>query len=215
MLGKCNKCPKWFENIKKEIDLGKPSDTMWYQWVRVEQAVKIKNGKRKGKTKRIIKKLKKICKEATMEEAIKSPEDQIPYFLRHVYVKRQQSYFFGDKRGNLTIHEVIVQIDFAENYPCKYHNEVQSTHWNQQQVTVFTVAIWTNNGVKNTWESHVIVTHELVHDKKAVAVLMSGTVKRMVWNAVSIRKAITVTDANSFCLEKSFRGKKVPHVRTT
>lgn len=58
MLGKCNKCPKWLEDIKKEIDLGEHTDTVWYQWEKVEQAIKMKNGRRKGKTRRIIKKLK-------------------------------------------------------------------------------------------------------------------------------------------------------------
>lgn len=90
MFGKCNKCPKWLEDIKKEIDLGEPTDTVWYQWEKVEQTIKMKNGRRKGKTRRIIKKLKLICKEDTVEESIKSLEDQIPSFLQHVCVKRQQ-----------------------------------------------------------------------------------------------------------------------------
>ena len=47
-------------------------------------------------------------------EAIQSFEDQMPYFLQHVYVKRQQSAFFDAKKANLTQSEALVQVDFAE-----------------------------------------------------------------------------------------------------
>ena len=73
----------------------------------------------------------------------------------------------------MTQSEALVQVDFAENYTCKYQDEVQSAHWHQQQITLFSVAVWTNNGSETTCKSHVIVTDELSHEKKSVAVMMS------------------------------------------
>ena len=65
-----------------------------------------------------------------------------------IVVKRQQARFFKKKIEHLTEEEAVVQVDFAENFSCKYQGEVQSAHWSQDQVTLFTVAIWTKSGDK-------------------------------------------------------------------
>lgn len=47
-------------------------------------------------------------------------------------------------------------------------------HWNQEQVTIFPVAIWTVNDDQSqkTYSSQVFTTDDKNHDKKAVAVFM-------------------------------------------
>ena len=108
-------------------------------------------------------------------------EVQLPSFLEHVFVRRQQSRFFKEKIEHLTEEEAVVQVDFAENYICKYQGEVQSAHWSQDQVTQFTVAIWTKSRDKNSCcESHVIVSDDLKHDKTSVAVFMCKVVNDLV-----------------------------------
>ena len=178
MLGKCNRCPKWLHQVRNMVDIETSSEVEWCQWERVEQMTTSK----KEKTKKRSKTMKKICKLGTVDEAIQSLEDQMPYFLQHVYVKRQQSAFFDGKKENLTQSEALVQVDFAENYTCKHQDEVQSAHWHQQQITLFTVAVWTNNGSETTCKSHVIVTDELSHEKKSVAVMMSHIIDQIVKN---------------------------------
>ena len=49
----------------------------------------------------------------------------MPFFLEHVYVKRKQSKFFEDEKASLKSNESIAQVDFAENYFCRYQDEVQ------------------------------------------------------------------------------------------
>ena len=94
-----------------------------------------------------------------------------------MFVKRQQARIFKEKIEHLTEEEAVVQVDFAENFSCKYQGEVQSAHWSQDQVTLFTVAIWTKSGDKNSCcESHVIVSDDLKHDKTSVAVFMCKVV---------------------------------------
>ena len=80
-----------------------------------------------------------------MEDAFRSLEDKLPFFLEHVFVKRQQGRYFEDQIEHLTKEEAVVQVDFAENCACKYQDEIQTAHWSQEQVTVFTVAIWTKS----------------------------------------------------------------------
>lgn len=62
----------------------------WYQWERVVLNMPQKKGK-PGKTK---KKIQKVLKEGTVEEAIDALSKKLPGFLDHVYVKRKQSRFF-------------------------------------------------------------------------------------------------------------------------
>ena len=98
-----------------------------------------------------------------------------------IVVKRQQARFFKKKIEHLTEEEAVVQVDFAENFSCKYQGEVQSAHWSQDQVTLFTVAIWTKSGDKNScFESHVIVSDDLKHDKTTVAVCVCKVVNDLV-----------------------------------
>lgn len=207
--------------------------------------------------------MKKVCKEGTIIDVFLSLRSKLPHFLEHVFVKRQQSAYFEERKGNLVEGETLVQVDFAENYSCKHQDEIQSAHWNQDQITLFTVAIWTKSKAEDlTCDSHVIVSDDLEHNKTAVTVFMStvldrfvkqrhpevttayifsdgpssqfknkyivsilptldkivhvqwnyfatshgkgavdgigGTLKRLVWNAVSSRKVPAVTDARSF-----------------
>lgn len=173
--GKCGKCPSWLQKIKDEADLDERAT--WYQWERVEQVVPA----RKGKSMKSVKKMQKVFKEGTVDDTLKDLEDQLPSFLEHVFVKRQHARFFQDKIEHLTEGEAVVQVDSAENYSCKYQGEIQTAHWNQDQVTLFTVAIWTKSKDKNSCcDSHVIVSDELKHDKKSVAVFMYKVINDLV-----------------------------------
>ena len=136
----------------------------------VEVAVKDKN----NEIKKTVKKMKKICK-GTLDDLLLLFESKIPSFLEHVFVKREQFKYFEEKLTNLDKDEAVIQVDFAENYTCKYQDEIQSAHWNQEQVTLFTVAIWTKNpsAPGNLCKTHVIVSDDVAHDKTSVSVFMS------------------------------------------
>ena len=97
-----------------------------------------KNGKTKA-----VKKMVRVSKEGTLEEALETPESKIPFFLEHVFIQRKQSSYFEERITQLKSNEAVVQVDFAENYTCQYQDEIQAAHWCQEQVMLFTVAIWT------------------------------------------------------------------------
>ena len=58
-----------------------------------------------------------------------------------------------------------MQIDFSENYTITYQDEVQSAHWNAQQVSLYTAVVW---AAKDT-VSYTVVSNYMHHDKYAVA----------------------------------------------
>ena len=60
--------------------------------------------------------------------------------------------------------ERFMQVDFSENYTCMYQDDIQSAHWKQDQVSLFTAAI-SFNGKQH---SKVIASDNLDHGKDAV-----------------------------------------------
>ena len=144
----------------------------WNQWERVEVTV---TGK-KNKPPKVVKKTKNVCKEGTINDVFISLRSKLPNFLEHVFVKRKQSSYFEERKSTLQLEEAIVQVNFPENYSCKHQDEIQSAHWNQQQITLFTVAVWTINEAKDIkCESHVIE-----HEKTSVVVFMSTVLETLV-----------------------------------
>lgn len=179
MLGKCNKCSNSLDTLIEETAL--EESAMWYEWERVEVVVPSASKKSSNATK-VVRKMKKIFKEGTIGDVVESLQNKIPSFLQHVFIKRQQSSYFQEKLTNLDKEEAVVQVDFAENYACRYQDEIQSAHWHQEQVTLFTVAVWTKGtgGEDNVCESHGMVSDEMAHDKKVVAVFMSRVIDNFV-----------------------------------
>ena len=59
-------------------------------------------------------------------------------------------------------------MDFAENYTCTAQDQIQSAHWNQNQVTLFTTVTW----VKGKVVSKVVVSDFMQHTKTAVIVFL-------------------------------------------
>ena len=262
MLGKCAKCCDMFRKLTKRENSDTSEDTVtWYEWERISVPSNPVKGKKKHPNK--LKKMKKIGKEGTINDALASLEGKLPYFLKHVFIKRKQSTYFKETLAHLGEEECVVQVDFAENYGCAYQDEIQTAHWSQNQVTLFTVAVWTKEeeASENVCESNVIISDDKDHDKKSVAAFMwrimnecviqkhpnvnkvkvfsdgpssqfknrfivnflhkimkivhiewnyfatshgkgvvdgiGGTVKRLVWNAVTTRKVAAVQDALS------------------
>ena len=135
MLSKCKNCPNCLADVKNDA----PLDDLikWNQWERVTHTIRTKQAKPK-----IVNKMEKVIKERTVEGALNCLQGQIPCFLEHVFIKRKQSTFFEDCAAQMKADEAVIQVDFTENYTRQYQDEIQAVHWSQEQVTLFTVAIW-------------------------------------------------------------------------
>ncbi|XP_048581390.1 uncharacterized protein LOC125561309 [Nematostella vectensis] len=165
MHGKCSQCPKFLDELEYD-----DTTVTWYEWERTTVSV-AKEGKDGSTT--TMKNMQKVCKEGTVSDVLASLDRKLPFFLQHVFIKRTQSEYFEGKLDDVGPDEAVIQVDFAENYSCKFQDEIQSAHWAQTNVTLFTVAIWTKpKDAERVCESHVIVSDELKHDKNAVAVFM-------------------------------------------
>lgn len=61
-------------------------------------------------------------------------------------------------KDNLPEHDIIIQMDFAENFTCRCLDEVQTVYWNQTSVTLNHVVIYYNDGNKLQHKSVVVVS---------------------------------------------------------
>ena len=69
-------------------------------------------------------------------------------FTEHVNRVRGQYSELRKLKENLAEHDVILQMDFAENFSCRSLDEVQTAFWNQSSVTVNPVVAYYRSDTK-------------------------------------------------------------------
>ena len=92
-------------------------------------------------------------------------------FLPHCHIKHLQAkqYELDKELASTQDSKIaVLQMDFAENYMCVAQDEIQSAHWNQSQVTLFTTVTW----LKGEVMSKVIVSDCMQHTKTTVMVFL-------------------------------------------
>ena len=111
--------------------------THWYEFRVVDHEYKNKSTGKIEKTK----KTEKVRMEDTVSNLCDRFEEQLTRKLcRHVFNIRHQYRQLRDKRLGLATNEMMLHIDFSENYGLKYHKEIQNCHFgaSNAQVTLHT-----------------------------------------------------------------------------
>ena len=147
----------------------------------------------------------------TVEEMVDEILSDLPKFLRHVFIKHKQSKSFESIKNSLKEDDThaLIQVDFSENYTAEYQDEVQSAHWHQTQITLFTVAVWT----KNNCDSSVIVSDTLVHDKNVVATFMSTIVNQVVEKFPQVKVIDIFSDGAASQFKNKYMFKYLCHLQ--
>jgi len=130
---------------------------------RVWQKVDIGNGKLK---------MQIVEKE---DERDKFKEDlikQLQLFEQHVQRVREQYQQVRKLKENLPEDEVMVQMDFAENYSCRSLNEPQPAYWNLTMVTLHPVVAYYKDNGELKHKSYVVVSDELTHSSSTVCAFL-------------------------------------------
>ena len=121
-------------------------------------------------------------------------------FLVHGHIKRLQSkqYELDKELASLQDSDIaVLQMDFAENYACLVQDEIQSAHWNQNKVTLFTTVTW----LKGEVMSKVIVIDCMQHTKSPVMIFLDEILK----NLPSTVKEVRIwTDGPSSLFKNNF-----------
>ena len=154
MLGKCSTCSTmscFRMNVVDKVSDCLMDEVKWYTWETVD-------GKQV-----------KTVREGVVEEVVDELQNQLPVFLKHDFIKQQQSRCFQQIKSKVDKYNGLLQMDFSENYTATYQDEIQSAHWHQKQVTVFTAVIWVN---QNDCKSYAVVSDCLNHNKEAVCTFL-------------------------------------------
>lgn len=142
------------------LDTFSEESCSWYVWKVAEDGV-----------------MTKCVEEGTTEDLYMYLKSLIPQFVEHCHVKQVQAAAYQEERAAMdqVSSKALLQVDFAENYTCVAQDEIQSAHWHQRQVSLFTAALW------HSGELHpiVLVSDNLVHAKETVVAYMSQVLEQV------------------------------------
>ena len=140
------------------------------QWTRVEVE---ERGRKKNVT-RIVETV------MSKEKFIDHVNSQMSDFNEHVERVSTQYTQIRTLKQHLPEHEMIVQLDFAENFSCRSHEEVQSAYFNMTSVTLHpTVVYWKNESGDLTHKSFVTVSDEMSHKSSTVLAFLDDLIPEL------------------------------------
>ena len=141
MYGECSKCKT--KQLPVTLSGRGDEEIQYHQWENVTEA---RLDKHKNPFNVRFVSRTKITN--TIEAVIGNVEKQMPAFMKHVYNVDHQYLQMCDMRDHLQHNEVLVVIDFSENYATKYDREIQSVHFGaaRKQITLHTGVLYFNAG---------------------------------------------------------------------
>ena len=77
-------------------------------------------------------------------------------------------------KENLPAHEIILQMDFADNFACRSLDEVQTAYWNQTSVTLHPVVSHNREWDKLKHKFFVIISDETHHYASTVCAFIDA-----------------------------------------
>lgn len=122
----------------------------YYQWCKKREVFRDKFGHEKT-----VSHTMKLKKSGTAIVLVNVLEGIILKFMKHEAIILNQLSQLKKLRMKMDENEVIVHMDFSENYACKYESEIQSFHFggSRQQISLHTTAVQfkeTNTGPLRT-----------------------------------------------------------------
>jgi hypothetical protein len=106
MSSSCFTCENYFDLYIKNYVIDKNVQIKWYQWKTINGYVT------------------KEEQEGSVEQCIELLSSKVETYLLHVYIKRQQSKFFEESKANTNNKNIVIQVDYSENFEIKQQDEV-------------------------------------------------------------------------------------------
>ena len=150
-LGCCQCCPgisKLKNYLQKLLEENMIDEIVYKQWISVDRSS-----------------LESICN--TCDEFVESFCEKLNILLFHSFVAKQQAKFYVDCKSGLKIGELLVTVDFAENYAFVLQDAAQGFHWNNAQATIHSFIAYYTNSEKLCHLSYVIISDCMQHDTVA------------------------------------------------
>ena len=131
----CQYCPG-ISNLKNHLQIlleeNMIDEIVYKQWVSVDRST-----------------LESICHSS--DDFVKSFFEKLNLLLSHSFIATQQAVFYKDYKSCLKSEEVLVTVDFAENYAFVLQDAAQGSHWNMLKLLFihlsYTILIQTNYAI--------------------------------------------------------------------
>ena len=157
----------------------------------------------------------KICsrtikKEYTcvLEELINELCKQLNGYMKHVHYMNHQYKPLSTKRENLTIWELYLWIDLAENYLSKMHRETQAVHFgaSREQYTIHTGVAY---GAFNVKQCYAALSNDSDHGPPQIMSHLQPVLISLIENMKSEEELIKEMHFQSDSPSTQYRGKEM------
>ena len=103
-----------------------------------------------------------------MDEFVDQFCEKLELLRPHSFIANQQALFYSNCKLGLAPREMLVIVDFSENYSFVLQDAAQGFHWNNSQATIHPFVAYFKNHSELCHISYVIVSECLHHDTTAV-----------------------------------------------
>ena len=154
MLGNCDACQSYglsetdfitessvSFNSDSDSDTGSDVTIKFYHWHKSESRY-----------------LSKMQMTLDMSDALDRWQEVVTNLKSHIFNKRQQHSTYVNIRENLMERELLINLDFSENYSNRNQNEIQSAYFGNNSFSLFTAYAFYNNQGKTEKVSVTITT---------------------------------------------------------
>lgn len=174
----------------RDCDLLQP--TSFQKWTNKKEERENARTKRKITIQRTIKETINLN---TAAELIGIFEDNLPKFMHHVYNIKHQCESLNGLKKNIQPNKMVCHVDFAENYCCKYSDEVQGVHFgaSREQITIHTGVLYSN-----CVTSFATISKSLNHSPYAVMAHLLPILKTFVTDEISELHFISDSPATQY-----------------
>ena len=151
-FGECTSCPgisKLRDDLTTLLDENVIDNITYKQWVSVDRSTL------ETYTKPVDEFVEKFC-------------EKLELLRPHSFIAAQQASYYSNSKSGLAPREMLVTVDFSENYSFVLQDAAQGFHWNNSQATIHPFAAYFKNKGELCHLSYVVVSECLHHDTTAV-----------------------------------------------
>ena len=169
LIGNCDSCPK------VDLDFSKPSTETdndlsdessvestpitYYRWTTID------------------KKVQKVACEMELNDVQTTLSDKMKELKTHLHTHWEQHKTYNKLKNELEPNEMIVHVDFAENYENKQQSEVQSAYFGHTSFSLFTACCYTRSRGELEKHKFVVTTEAKDHSRFAAHCLIKRVVE--------------------------------------
>jgi len=140
---------------------------------------------------------KEVEETVTKADFISIVMEELAKFRKHVERVQNQYKELRRLREDLPQNEILLWMDFAENYNCSSVEAVQSTYWNAQTISLHTMVAYFPDGHHKTVQSYVAVSDSISHNATVVYCILQKVVPLLKEDYPGLKRIHYLTDSPS------------------